>query len=400
MNPQILRVATFALATFAGSLPAQAATLTVDIPGCTALALTGTSPNYQVSCTEQVQSCIVNATPASPQGNTTAQLTVACINPAATAVTWQASRDCATPTVTTGNPLAATVTEPGGRTCVYTATAGGGGSGSTTVVWQGPGTQPPPPPPNAPTGCAITRTPADGALPAAGGAIGMTAGCSGGGAVTSWSWRRNATSGWSTAAAATDNLPANTGGSPLTYTYAVTACAGTACASEVVTTFTVAGAAVAGFCGQYSNVVIVDLPVDTGANPVYTAANGGFQADGVFVGRLVAPASGLVGNVRFYEYGDAPAQRVMSVSTSPCDFRGFTPGAPSLTDPTSTNYPILWSNDQTPRIQYQLSGPSSNAVLTPGQTYYFSVRNVDWNAGGIPSCGQATCNGAFATTRP
>jgi hypothetical protein len=146
-------------------------------------------------------------------------------------------------------------------------------------------------------------------------------------------------------------------------------------------------------------VVIVDLPA---SGIVDSTANGGFQANGVFVGRLVAPASGGgTGRVRFYEYGDAPAQRTMTVSTSPCDFRGFNPGGPSATDPTSATAPMLWSNDQTPQIFYLLgAGGGAVAGLTPGQSYYFNVRNVDWSAGGVPSCGQTTCNGQLAATPP
>ena len=71
------------------------------------------------------------------------------------------------------------------------------------------------------------------------------------------------------AQAPTDTLPANTGkcGRHATPT-AVTACSGGACAPEVITTFTVSGSAPVGFCGQFSDVRFVDLnwgnpPVDT-----------------------------------------------------------------------------------------------------------------------------------------
>ncbi|MCL4761511.1 MAG: hypothetical protein KJ018_06950, partial [Burkholderiales bacterium] len=161
-------LAAFALA--AAAAPATAATLSVDIPGCSNVVMSGTAPNYTITCTQQAQSCVVNATPASPQGNTTATLSVACA-PGATAVTWQASRDCSVPTVNPNAPLTATVTESGGRSCVYTATASGGGSGATSVLWQSAGTQPPP---NAPTGCSIARTPSNGVLGSSGGAISMS----------------------------------------------------------------------------------------------------------------------------------------------------------------------------------------------------------------------------------
>jgi len=227
----------------------------------------------------------------------------------------------------------------------------------------------------------------------------MAGSCSGGGAVTSRSWRRNATSAWSTAPAPTDNLPANTGSAPVTYTYGLTACAGTACANEVVTTFTVAGTPVAGSCSLYPNVVIMDFPL---SGTVDTTANGGFAADGIFVGRMTIPANvnpAGVGQVRFVEFVDGEAARQMTVSSQPCDFRGFVVASVSATDPTGTNYPIRWSNSQTPSISYQSTGPSANAVLQAGQTYYFNVRNVDW-ASGLASCQTASCNGRFQIAAP
>lgn len=143
----------------------------------------------------------------------------------------------------------------------------------------------------------------------------------------------------------------------------------------------------------------VDLPL---AATIDTAASGGFRANGVFVGRLVIPANvnqAGVGRVNFVEYVDPPAERLMTVSTQPCDFRGFVAGAPSLTDPTSATYPIKWSNDQTPQLLYQFTAPSSNAVLQAGQTYYVNIRNASWVTG-LPSCAGPTCNGRIATTAP
>ena len=245
--PLIRLVATLAALLLGATQHATAAQLTVDIPGCSQVALSGSGSNYTITCTQSAMTCVAQANPVSAAGGTPTNLTVAC-TPAATAISWSGSRDCTNPTP--GTLGTATVTEAvGGLSCVYTAntTAPGlTGSASVAVVWQGAGTA------LAPTGCSIARTPSSGSLPTTGGPISMSAACSGGGTVTSWTWRKNATTGWSTAQAPTDNLPANSGGAAVTYTYGVTACSNGACATEVTTTFTVAGAAPAGFCGQYT----------------------------------------------------------------------------------------------------------------------------------------------------
>jgi hypothetical protein len=40
-----------------------------------------------------------------------------------------------------------------------------------------------------------------------------------------------------------------------------------------------------------------------------------------------------------------------------------------------------------------------NAVLTPGQTYYVNLRNMNWVTG-QPSCFITTCNGRFEIATP
>jgi hypothetical protein len=362
----------------AGAMPAQSASLSIDIPGCTAVQLSGQAGSYTVTCTQQAQSCVVNSSPLSPQGNTSATLTVACA-PAATAVTWQASRGC---TVPSANGLTATVSESGGRSCVYTATANGGGSGTTTVVWQDNGTQPPP---NAPSGCSIARTPANGSLGAGGGAISMSASCTGGGAVTSWSWRKNAQSGWSAAQAPTDSLPANTATANVTYTYGVTACAGNACAPEVTTTFVVAGSQPVGLCPAGADVVYVDLPW---GGQVSTASAGGMRPGTMVVARLTVPSA--LGGIRsglfsWVEFGGQPYDRIASLSTQACDFRNWSPAAWN-TDPTGATNPMAYGLGQTGGIGWGIQGLiGTPPVLQPGATYYFNIQNVS------PHNGQGTC---------
>lgn len=370
-----------------------AATLSVDIPGCSQVQLSGTGPSYTITCAQQAQTCVAQATPANPAGGATVTLSAAC-TPAATSVSWQASRDCTTPTA--ASATTATVVEAGGRSCVYTATANGGGSGAASVVWGvggGGGA-------NAPTGCSIARTPANGALGASGGAISMQGSCTGGGAVTSWQWRKNAQSGWSAAQAPTDTLPANTGAAQVTYTYGLTACAGASCAAEVVTSFTVAGAVAAGFCGQYSDVVTTDLPWP---GTIDTANAGGVRPETMYVVRFTVPAGATAsqpGLLRAVEFMGEPANRVMSLSTQPCDFRGYTAGSFGAVDPTGATAPLFWSSDQTPNMSIRLTSMTGPAPkLTPGQTYYANIRTISFFSG-TTSCTQSTCDMRVSLTAP
>ena len=375
---------------------APAAKLSVDLPGCAQVSLSGSGSNYQITCTQAAMTCVAQASPVSPNGGTNAALSVAC-KPAATGVTWSASRDCTTPKP--GSVGQANVTEAvGGRSCVYTADAtapGFTGSASAAVVWQGTGTVAPP---NAPTGCAVTRTPANGSVTTGGGAISMSAACTGGGVVTSWSWRKAATTGWSTSQAANDTLPANTGSASLTYTYAVTACSGSACAAEVVATFSVAGSAPVGFCNNYGDVRIVQL--NWGSPPVDTYGGVGLVPGTMIVGTLTVPAGAVspvngAGVMSIVEHQGPTAERVMTLSSQPCDFRGWTPGVNFPSGDPSGAGPLAWGGGINPQVFYLLQGDPPGfppkALLTPGQTYYVNLQTIQFG-NGQNSCTSSSCD--------
>jgi hypothetical protein len=116
----------------------------------------------------------------------------------------------------------------------------------------------------------------------------------------------------------------------------------------------------------------------------------------MFVIRMTVPTSlANGGQLRFVELVDQPAPRQLTLSTQPCDFRGFVPGSYSPIDPTGGTYPMWRVNGQTLSLDYRLgTNPFNYPILQPGQTYYFNVRNVNW-VNGAPSCGGATCNGRF-----
>jgi hypothetical protein len=382
---------------------ATAATLSVDIPGCSQVALSGSGSNYTITCTQAAMTCVAQSSPVSPSGGTTAALTVAC-SPAATAVVWSGSRDCATPSPGGGVGQANVTEALGGRSCVYTAAAtapGYSGSASVAVVWQGSSTAVPP------SGCTVTRTPASGSLGTNGGAVSMSAACTAGGSVTSWSWRKGTTTGWSSNQSANDTLPANTGSAAVTHTYAVTACSNGACAPEVVTTFTVAGSAPAGFCGQYSDVRFVDL--NWGSPPVDTYGGVGLVPGTLIVGRLTVPANATSpanqpGVISIVEYQGSPIERVLTLSTQPCDFRGWTPGQnfPGG-DQSGANSPMGWAGGLYPNLQFLLQGDPAGfpakPLLLPGQTYYFNLQTIRFNDG-QNSCTQSSCDVRMTVNPP
>jgi hypothetical protein len=89
-----------------------------------------------------------------------------------------------------------------------------------------------------------------------------------------------------------------------------------------------------------------------------------------------------------------------SLSTSACDFRGFTPGSGWTSDPSGANYPMAWGGGFYPNIQFILSGMTgASAKLVPGQTYYLNLRNAYYGTGQV-SCTTASCNVRITVNTP
>ena len=178
--------------------------ITFQSPHCNGYVLTKTGPNsYTIACA--FTNCVMVATPGTQTPGKPVTLTSTC-TPAPTTVLWTASPGCTAPTPSAPNSLTATVIENSERVCGYYASVSDGtlnGQGSAPVTWSNT----PPPPPAAPSGCQITRTPANGQLSTAGGPITVGATCNG--TVTSWTWTKNGAA-WQTGQSQQDTLPANT----------------------------------------------------------------------------------------------------------------------------------------------------------------------------------------------
>jgi hypothetical protein len=330
----------------------------------------GTTPPPPVGPTPY---CAISASSTAPAVNSTLTLTAACTNSPTTFV-WSG---CTSST----NICTTTQAVPGARPYSVTAanTAGEGQPSSITVTWQQP--------PTAPPVCTLSP---NTATPYVGGTVTLTASCTQ--SPQSWQW---SVAGCSSSSSTCQATSTTTGSA--SYTVAATNSIGAGTPSQPVSvTWTTPPAGGADYCASYGDVVEVALPW---GGTVDTRNIGGMRPGTIIVGRFTVPPGASVagtGQVRFVEYIDGQAMRQMTVSSSKCDFRGFVAGVASPVDPTSTNFPMAWSNDINPQIVY---GASTAARLQPGQTYYFNLRNVNW-VSGTGSCSTGTCNGRFQVATP
>jgi hypothetical protein len=228
--------------------------------------------------------------------------------------------------------------------------------------------------PGAPTGCVATINgqTTSVTLPSSGGTVTLgVQGCTAG----SYSWTRNGV-----ASSTTDTLPANSGSSAVTTTYAVNACNGSACASSTVTaivsgTGTTGGPPIGGVsCAAYGFGKTMFYNWNW-ANPsqfvqTYDDSQGPIGTNGIVV-IAFTPTSGS-GSVSVSEYpGGLGNGRSVSISTQPCDF----------------SQPSPWTRfGYNASIQFTVA-PSINRslpTLQPGTQYYLNIANRD--AYGLSTC--------------
>jgi len=324
--------------------------------------------------------CVLVASSTTPAINSTLTLTASCTN-APTQYTWtnctSTSATCTTTSSTTGN-----------RTYSISArnASGFGPTATVTVAWQVP--------PTAPPTCTLNASPAS---PYAGGTTTLTASCTQ--SPTSYNWNNCTAVSGNTCTATSPNVGA------VNYSVTATNALGTSNAASITVNWQTPPPAGADFCGNYTNVKRVDLPWGgqlTTNNPA--GGLGGFAADGVLVARIRVPTTAagtsVPGAVSAVEYIDGQANRIMSLSPSACDFRGFSPGVYPATDSTGATRPMAWGFGINPSVQFLLSGmPGSHPKLVPGQTYYINMRNRDFTTG-QSTCRSAECNVRITVQRP
>jgi len=326
--------------------------------------------------------CSIYASSLTPAVNTTLTLTAACTGSPAT-YAWNGCSGSTTNCGCSATSNTCTTTEATAVSRTYSVSgansSGVGSPAGIPVSWQQP--------PTAPPTCTLT---ANTSTPYVGGSVTLTASCTQ--SPQSWQWSVPTCSSSSPTCQASSAAVG-----PASYTVGATNSIGAGTPSQPLSvTWTTPPAGGADYCGAYNDVIEVALPW---GGTVDTKDIGGMRPSTIIVGRFTVPAGASVagtGQVRFVEYIDGQAMRQMTVSSSKCDFRGFAPGVASPVDPTSTNFPMAWSNDINPFVVY---GASTAARLQPGRTYYFNLRNVNW-VNGAGSCSTGTCNGRFQVATP
>ncbi|MFO1399425.1 MAG: hypothetical protein U1F48_20435 [Burkholderiales bacterium] len=317
--------------------------------------------------------CTLAASTSSPQTGTTVTITASCVNNPTTFV-WTG---CAS------NSGSCTDSVTTAQTKVYTLVAsnaqGTGNNAQVSVNWTAP--------PTAKPNCNIS---ASTTSPTVGQQVTLNATCDG--SPTAYDWT-GCTSTTSTCTATA------TASGAVTYYVAGTNQYGKGQAAGVIVTWQSAnggggggGAGGSDFCSAYSNVIRTSVAWNERAY-VETTSLGGFAGNGVLVVSFVAPSTPTsyttAGRAQFGELFDGPTFRQMTLSKSACDFRPY--------DATGVNGPYTVSNGTSAFMIWNVGAPPIS--LTPGQTYYFNIRNYSVDLG-TTSCANSQCNGLFEAYWP
>ena len=326
--------------------------------------------------------CTINPSSNSPAPGSILLLTAVCTN-APTGVLWAGC------TSTQGTCNATKATAGAATYTLYSANAQGPGDPATlTVTWVDPAPPPPPPPPPGQTTpqCSLS---APTLYPGIGTQLTLTASCSP--TATSYQWLQCSQSNLTncsvvascSAASSSCNVTSSTAG-PGRYIVTGTNSVGSGPWVQLDMEWQ-NSAAYGGFCGQYVRVKEFGMPWGS-SDRFVTGDYGGFTDETVFVVDVTIPSSpssyGTPGYTSLAEYKGPPAYRHMTLSKTKCDFR--TP------DPTGVNGPFDASAGPSVLINWNVG--AQPLALTPGQTYYFNVRNL--------GCGQASCEASMSSTWP
>jgi hypothetical protein len=270
-------------------------------------------------------------------------------------------------TSTTGQcPATASISGMQTYTVVAGNASGTSAPASISVTWKNV-----PPPPV----CSLFVT-ANSDLPAVGNSALLTASCNGHPSGYSWS-----------GCASTSNLCYANSAAAGVQTYSVSGsnAGGAGPPAYASVNWQASPSAPPGLCSQYPSF----LYTDEGWSNATIASRDfvddpGFAWNGVWVVKLTIPASATgtrTGRIGVVEYGGPPTPREVTLSRVPCDFRAV--------DPSGNNGPLLRGEGIGPTDYIVLGASSGGATgLTPGDVYYYNVRNWQFETSSI-SCDPA-----------
>jgi hypothetical protein len=236
--------------------------------------------------------------------------------------------------------------------------------------------------PAAPSGCTLSASPTT--LPLGGGTVVLTATCASGNP-TGFNW----TGG---------SLLAHTAGGTQTTTstvstqFSVTPYNAYGSGSTATATVTVAADAIS--CDGFSATKVIDavFPANGGATVrLYTYANifpsggPGWGAQDAIVLRFTAPAAGDLYLSFALAAIEGSIPRTMNLSTNACE---FTRTASSIYYLEAGSLALAFSSGPSPYVRY---------TLTPGQTYYLNLANLE---AGNWSCPESPCDAVILLQNP
>lgn len=388
----LIAAAALAAFTFNMAHAQGAATITFNDPNCASWAMSGTAPNFTLTC--QSLTCSVSANIPAPLPTDSVLLTASCAGSGgSTTYTWSKFGGPGTCPSIVGSTTAATVSAPGSTQigCIYRVAASdptnGGGSANITLNFSAT-------PPASPSNCSVNFTAGSASLPVTGGAIVMIGSCATNvNGSTTYAWTKSAVA-FSATQTASDTLAANQGTSAVTWTYAFTATNAGATPTTTTQLVTVAGTGGGGSgidmtactaAGYVGHGVDIAWPVAGNTPRVFTTPTvGNFGDSDMIVVRFVAPltdTSNPVGSTitasEFSSYPSTP--RLATLSTAPCVVAtSGTPNSTILAASATTGAPNLYMALVGTGFGYQ-------AKLIPGQTYYINYVNRT-NYNGAASC--------------
>ena len=136
-----------------------------------------------------------------------------------------------------------------------------------------------------------------------------------------------------------------------------------------------------GLCNAFPSYLYSDLSSNTArVESVLMPVPPAFAWNGAWTVQFVVPATmsaSSVGSMSSAEFSGEPTFREVTISKTPCDFRA--------TDVTGVNGPLARQSGISNTIQFVTAPRTGFAVLTPGASYYYNVRNFQ------PSTGTISC---------
>lgn len=295
---------------------------------------------------QDVPACVVSTSNASPYAGSTVTLTASCTN-APTAYTWtncmSATAQCSATSASIGQVTYTVVARNG---------AGASAPASVGVAWQSV-------PSNAPK-CTMART-SQTDPPTVNTFAAFEVTCNT--AVGSYSW--NGCSSTTRTCVVRESAPG-----PHTYSVIARSAAGSS-APVTLTLNWVASATPPGLCSAFPSYLYSDIGSQTvRVESVLMPVPPAFAWNGAWTVSFVVPptmSASSIGTMSSAEFAGEPTFREVTISRTPCDFRA--------TDTTGTNGPLARQSGISNTIQFTTAPRPGYPVLTPGGTYYYSVRN-------------------------